>query len=127
MEYASLMVLLALVQFMIFTAKVGSGRGKHGVSAPSCTGEETWERLCRIQQNTMEQLVIFIPACYAFAHYVHPKWVLLPGILFLLGRAVYANAYAGNPKKRAVGMLMTLIPSALMVLVSLVFIGIELI
>ena len=67
MEYATLIVLLALLQYTWFTMRVGMARGKYNIKAPACDGDETWERLFRVQQNTLEQLIVFIPACYAFA------------------------------------------------------------
>ena len=52
MEYATLIVLLALLQYVWFTARVGLKRGKYHVNAPACEGDENWERLFRVQQNT---------------------------------------------------------------------------
>ena len=82
MEHATLIVLLALLQYVWFTIRVGSSRGKYHVDAPACEGDEAWQRMFRVQQNTMEQLIVMIPAAYAFAYYVSELWVLLPGIVF---------------------------------------------
>jgi len=70
MENVALLVLLSLLQYVYFTIKVGASRGKHGVPAPAVSGNEVWERLFRIQQNTLEQLIIFIPGLYIFALYL---------------------------------------------------------
>jgi glutathione S-transferase len=82
MEYATLIVLLALVQYVWFTMRVGMGRGKYKVDAPACTGDDNFERLFRVQQNTLEQLIVFVPAAYAFAHFLSPLWALILGALF---------------------------------------------
>lgn len=119
MENASLIVLLALLQYGYFTARVGLSRGKYSVKAPACEGDERWNRMFRIQQNTMEQLIIMVPAAYAFAYYLSGLWVLLPGVAFILGRFMYSSAYAKDPKKRGPGMMLTLAANAGLVLGAL--------
>ena len=93
MDHATLLVLLALLQYVWFTARVGLARGKYNVNAPACDGDESWNRLFRVQQNTLEQLVIFIPATYAFAYYLSELWVLIPGLAFLVGSAILVPAH----------------------------------
>ncbi len=107
MEYAALVILLALLQYFYFTGRVGLTREKYQVDAPACRGDETWERLFRVQQNTMEQLIIMIPASLLFAFYLSGQWVLLPGIVFIAGRFLYASEYVKDPKTRGVGMGIT--------------------
>jgi uncharacterized MAPEG superfamily protein len=120
MEYTALVVLLALVQFTWFTLRVGAARSKYGVTAPKTSGNENWERLFRVQQNTMEQLVLFIPTMLIFSFYVSAKWGLLPGILFLVGRQLYSYEYINKPAGRAPGMGMTLLANAALLVGSLV-------
>lgn len=120
MEIAIAIILLALIQYMIFSARVGWARGKYGISAPKTTGDETFERIYRVQINTLEQLIIFIPATLAFSVYVHSFWVWVPGVVFLLGRLWFARSYERAPEKRAAGMVMGFLANASMVLASLV-------
>ena len=120
MENATIIVMLALAEYIFFTVRVGASRGKLEVYAPACKGNETFERMFRVQQNTLEQLIIFIPATFAFAFYVSPVWVLVPGGIFLIGRFLYSIAYIKEPKSRAPGMIMTLFANAALVLVTLV-------
>jgi uncharacterized membrane protein YecN with MAPEG domain len=108
MEYATIIVMLALAEYIYFTVRVGAGRGKHKVDAPACAGNEIFERSFRVQQNTLEQLIIFIPATFAFAYYVDPAWVILPGAVFIIGRFLYSSEYMNDPKSRAPGMVATL-------------------
>jgi glutathione S-transferase len=119
MDYATLIVLLALLQYVFFTGRVGLGRGKYKIDAPACNGDENFERLFRVQQNTLEQLIVFIPATYAFAYYLSPKWVLAAGALFIIGRFLYATEYAKDPKTRTPGMGMTLLANVVLVLGAL--------
>lgn len=121
MSYAILIILVALLQYSYFLGKVGYFRAKLEVHAPKTTGNEKWERLFRVQQNTMEQLIIFIPATYFFSSIISDEWVLLPGIIFIIGRALYSASYISNPNGRGLGMIMSFIPSVLMILSTLGF------
>jgi len=119
MDHATLIVLLALLQYVWFTARVGLARGKYNVNAPECDGDETWNRLFRIQQNTMEQLIVFVPATFAFAYYFSELWVLIPGLAFLVGRFLYSAEYLKDPKSRTPGMAITLLSNVVLVLGAL--------
>jgi len=119
MENVTLIVLLVLLQYVWFTVRVGLGRGKYKVDAPACGGDEGFERLFRVQQNTLEQLIVFIPAAYAFAYYMSPLWVLAPGIVFILGRFLYAAEYVKDPKTRTPGMVLTLAANVVLILGAL--------
>jgi glutathione S-transferase len=119
MENATLIVLLALLQYIWFTMRVGLGRGKYKIDAPACAGDENFERLFRVQQNTMEQLIVFVPATFAFAYYLSPLWALAPGVVFILGRFLYSNEYISDPKTRALGMGLTLLANVVLVLGAL--------
>ena len=119
MDHPTLIVLLALLQYVYFTGRVGQARGKYKVSAPACDGDEAFNRVFRVQQNTLEQLVIFIPAAYAFAYYLSELWVVLPGLGFIIGRFLYAAAYLKDPKSRGPGMAITLLSNVVLVLGAL--------
>ena len=96
MEYTAIIILVALMQFTFFTIRTGLARITYGVKAPSTAGHETWERLYRIQQNTMEQLIVFIPGMVIFAMYVSETWALLPGIVFIVLSLVYWQKMQNN-------------------------------
>jgi uncharacterized MAPEG superfamily protein len=125
MESAVLIILLALAQFTWFSIRVGIARGKYGVDAPKTTGNEIWERLYRVQQNTMEQLVLFIPAMLAFSFYFSARWALIPGVLFLVGRQLYSWEYISKPSSRTPGMALTLLANAVLVAGALVAVGLK--
>ena len=114
MEYTVLIILGALVQFLLFTLKVGAARKKFGIDAPKTAGDEQWERLFRVQQNTMEQLVIFIPAMLIFSNYLSAKWALVPGVIFIVGRQLYAFEYIRNPRSRVSGMALSLLANSVL-------------
>ena len=120
MEYTLLIIMIALAQFLFFTARVGLNRGKLGVNAPHTSGNETWERMYRVQQNTMEQLVIFVPSMLVFSTYTSGRWVLIPGVLFLVGRQLYSYEYITDPATRTPGMALSLLCNAVLVVGALI-------
>jgi len=126
MEVTVLIILIALLQYIVFIGQVGFSRNKYGVSAPKTTGNETWERYFRVQQNTLEQLIIFVPAMIAFTQYVSATWVILPGILFIIGRQVYAFLYIKNPTSRGPGMVLSFFSNIALVLGSIIGVCIQL-
>jgi glutathione S-transferase len=120
MAYLDIVTALALLQFIVFGFKVGSARGKYGVKAPAVTGNEIFERCFRVQQNTLEQLVVFIPGLYIFGRYVNPLWAAGLGVVYLIGREIYAATYVKDPAKRSLGFGLTFLPSVILVAGSLI-------
>lgn len=120
MGYVTLIVLTALIEYMIFVLIVGATRNKYGVLAPATIGNPQWERYYRIQVNTAEQLILFIPAIYAFAYYVSEIWAAAIGAVFLIGRVVYFVGYRKAGEKRLLGAVMTTWPSYILVIGALI-------
>lgn len=120
MEHAALLILIALIQYIVFTLRVGANRAKYHVDAPKTEGNETWERMFRVQQNTLEQLIIFIPALWFFSMFMSEAWALLPGLVFIVGRQLYSHEYINKPGSRVLGMALTLFANAVLVVGALV-------
>lgn len=107
MELVYLTILLALLEYAVMAALVGRARGKYGVQAPATTGHPDFERVNRVHMNTLENLVLFVPAVLLFALYVSPAWAAALGFAFVVARALYAVGYLRAPEKRAVGAGLT--------------------
>lgn len=120
MAYVTIIAMLALVEFSFFGFKVGQARGKFGVEAPATSGHEVFDRVFRVHQNTLEQLVVFLPGLYAFAFFVSELWAVALGVVYLIGRAIYFRAYVANPGSRSVGFLMGFVPNQALVLGAIV-------
>ena len=103
MEMVAIITALALAQFVFFGILVGRMRGKHGVSAPEIVGDPEFMRMFRIHQNTMEQLVVFVPSLWIFAYYWDPNWGAGIGLIFIATRFVYYLDYLKDPKARGRG------------------------
>jgi glutathione S-transferase len=100
MEYSIIIILLALVQYQFFGLRTGVTRPKYKVPPPKTVGDETWERIYRVHQNTLEQLIVFIPGLLLFSYYVSSRWAILPGLLYLIFRQYYSHMYIKNPPNR---------------------------
>jgi glutathione S-transferase len=115
MAYVDIVTALALLQFMVFGFKVAKARGRYGVAAPAVAGNPTFERYFRVQQNTLEQLIVFLPALYLFSRYYSPLVAAALGVIYLIGREIYAMTYVKDPKKREAGFLLTVLPVAVLI------------
>jgi hypothetical protein len=120
MPYVDIVTALALVQFIAFGFKVGKARGTYGVKAPATTGNEVFERHFRVQQNTLESLVAFVPGLYLFSHYWNPLWAAALGVVYLAGREIYAATYVKDPAKRGPGYGLTFLPIVILIVGSVV-------
>jgi glutathione S-transferase len=120
MAYVDIVTALAVLQFIVFGFRVGGARGRYGVKAPAMTGNEIFERHSRVQMNTLEQLIAFLPGIYIFSHYFSPKVAAALGVVYLIGRELYAFTYVKDPANRSVGFGMTFLPVVILVLGGLI-------
>lgn len=120
MPYVTIITVLALLQFFWFGLAVGRARAKYNVPAPAMSGNEVFERHFRVHMNTLEQLVMFLPALWIFAHSVNPTWAAGLGAVYLVGRFIYAASYVRDPKSRGIGFGLTFLPIAVMLVWGLV-------
>jgi uncharacterized membrane protein YecN with MAPEG domain len=109
--YVHIVVGLALIEFLWFALAVASARGRYKVAAPAVTGNEIFERYLRVQMNTLEQLIVFIPSIIIFGQYLSPFIAAALGVVFLIGRIVYFLSYIKEPKKRELGFVLSFAPT----------------
>ena len=120
MAYLDIVTALALLEFLVFGFRVGGARERYGVKAPATTGHEVFERHFRVQQNTLELLIAFIPGLYLFGHYFDPRWAAGLGVLFLIGRLLYARSYVQDPARRGPGFGLSFLPTVVLLLGGLI-------
>jgi len=118
--YVHIVTALAVLQFVVFGFKVGASRERYGIKAPATTGNETFERLFRIQMNTLEQLIVFLPGLYLYSRYFSPLVAAALGVVYLLGREIYAFTYVRDPAKRSAGFGLTFLPIVILIVGGLI-------
>ena len=122
MPWVELIAVTAVIEYLVFGTLVARARGQYKVAAPAITGHPVFERFYRVQANTMEMLIAFLPALLIAGKYWSPLLVGGFGGLFVVSRAWYAVAYVREPKSRELPF--TLGMTALMVLVLLALVGV---
>jgi glutathione S-transferase len=120
MEPVAIVTVLMLVQFFVFAILVSRARVKNNILAPAISGNETFERYFRIHQNTMEQLVVVLPALWLFGWYVEPLSAAAMGLVFIAGRWMYCSAYVKDPAKRAIGFVIGNLAQTVLLLGALI-------
>jgi glutathione S-transferase len=100
LSFPAIVTILALALYIATFLNVGRLRGRFAVQAPAITGPPEFERALRIQQNTVEQLVWFLPAMWLFVLFVSPLWGGILGLVWIGGRAFYAISYTRDPATR---------------------------
>ena len=109
MELIAIVTIFLLAQAMYFAIEVGKARGKYNVKAPAISGDVMFERHYRVHQNTLEQLVIFLPSLWLFGLFVSQSIAAGLGVVFFVGRFVFRRAYLADPAGRALGFIIGLL------------------
>lgn len=120
MRFVAIVGLLALLQYVYFGIAVGRARGRYGVKGPAVSGHEVFERYFRVQQNTLELLVAFLPALWLFALYASATWAVVLGAVYLAGRVLYYLGYVRDPPKRELGFALSMLPILVLIVGALV-------
>jgi glutathione S-transferase len=110
MPLVHIVVGLALAQFLFFCFAVGKARGTYKVAAPATTGNEMFERYFRVQMNTLELLIIFVPSMLLFGQYFGAYVTTALGVIYLIGRMIYFMSYVKDPKSRSAGYGLSILP-----------------
>lgn len=121
-HHTALITILSLLVYWATIALVGRARGKYKISAPAVTGHADFERVFRVQQNTLESLIMHLPAMWLFAIYVSDIWASIFGAAWIAGRILYASGYIAEAKKRGPGMMISFAATSIMLLGDLVFV-----
>jgi len=109
----AIITVFALLFYFWTGMGVAGMRGKHGVKAPTMTGPVEFESSVRVQMNTLEWIVVFLPLLWLATIYFSPAMTIvylswLPaalGVLWIIGRWIYMTGYMSAPDKRSNGFL----------------------
>jgi glutathione S-transferase len=118
--YTELVTVLALLVYVWTSFKVGGARAKYQVPAPATDGPPEFQRVFRVQMNTLEQIVFFLPSLWLFATAWGDPIAAIVGVFWPIGRVIYARAYCAAPEKRSLGFMITFFPSVILLLGGLI-------
>ena len=118
--YPSLVTIAALALYFLITLNVGRTRFKYKVLPPATTGDPNFERSLRVQQNTLEQMVFFLPLLWLFCFYIDPIWGSGIGVFWIIGRILFALGYYQAAEKRTLGFAISSLSSLTLLIGSLV-------
>jgi uncharacterized membrane protein YecN with MAPEG domain len=110
----AIVTLVALLVYVWMSLRVAGARKACGIHAPQMTGDAALERHIRVQANTLEWLPIFIVSLWLFALYWNDRVAAVVGVIWILGRVIYALGYVADPKKREIGFMIQALASAVL-------------
>lgn len=119
-SFPALVTVLALLLYVGVFVTAGRARARYGVEAPAVTGAPEFERALRVQQNTLEQMIWFLPALWLFAAYVSALWASIIGLVWVAARSYYAVSYYRDPETRGPGFIIGFASSAVLLIGALV-------
>ncbi|GAC1411965.1 MAG: MAPEG family protein [Burkholderiaceae bacterium] len=106
--------LAALAMYGWIFFNVGRARGKFGIKAPVMEGPAAFASVVRVHANTVEQIVLFLPALWLCAIYRSDYFAAIVGVVWIIGRIMYALGYYRDPSKRGPGFGVSLLASAIL-------------
>jgi len=118
--YTALVTLLAILVYFSTGWQVAKARAKFGIMAPATTGNPDFERLFRVQMNTLEWMPIFLPLLWLFAVYLSDWGAALLGLVWIAGRLMYIAGYSAAADKRHNGFLVQALASGALLIGDLI-------
>ena len=114
--------ILAVLAYFYTVINVGRMRGKHGVKAPSVTGNPEFERAYRVQSNTLEQFPVFLSLLWIATAFPIGMSYLAPafGLVWVVGRVMYMQGYMAAPEKRGMGFQVSGVASIGLLVLSII-------
>src|ERR1700731_5106811 len=102
-HFTALITLVAILFYFFTCARVARARVAYGVKLPAISGNPDFERVFRVQMNTLEWLPIFLPALWLFAIYISDAIAAALGVVWIVGRILYLTGYSKAATKRGTG------------------------
>ena len=119
-DYTALVTCLALLFYFVTSARVARARIKYGVKLPAISGNEDFERVFRVQMNTLEWLPIFLPSLWLFAIYRGDAIAAIIGFVWIVGRIVYMIGYTHSVQRRSPGFFIQALATAALLFGSII-------
>jgi glutathione S-transferase len=105
LHYTALVTCLTILAYFFIIFRVGKARATFGIKAPATTGNPDFERVFRVQMNTLEWMVVFLPSLWLFAIYISDPIAAVLGLVWIVGRMLYLTGYSQAANKRELGFM----------------------
>jgi glutathione S-transferase len=102
-NYTALVSCLAILFYLFTGVQVSRARVAYGIKAPAISGNPDFERVFRVQMNTLEWMPVFLPALWLFAIYISDVGAAALGLVWIAGRVLYLTGYSQAASKRGPG------------------------
>ena len=115
-KYTAIVTILSVLLYLYIGTRVSAARRKFGVKAPAVSGHPDFERVFRVQMNTLEWMPIYLSLLWLTAIYLNDIAAAAAGIVWIVGRAMYSAGYAAAAEKRSSGFLVQAIACLLLLI-----------
>jgi glutathione S-transferase len=105
LHYTALVTCLTILAYFFIIFRVGKARATFGIKPPATTGNPDFERVFRVQMNTLEWMVVFLPSLWLFAIYISDPIAAVLGLVWIVGRMLYLTGYSQAANKRELGFM----------------------
>jgi glutathione S-transferase len=102
-HFTALVTCLAILFYFFTSTRVARARASFEIKAPAISGNPDFERVFRVQMNTLEWMPIFLPSLWLFAIYISDPVAAVLGMVWFAGRILYMTGYSQAANKRGRG------------------------
>ena len=102
-HFTAIVTCLAILFYFFTGIQVAKARVAFGIKVPATSGNPDFERVFRVQMNTLEWLPIFLPSLWLFAIYISDPIAAVLGLVWIAGRILYMSGYSQAAEKRGRG------------------------
>ena len=101
--YTSIVSLLVVPMYVWMGLRVAGAHRKYNVPLPTMSGEPNFDRVCRAHANTLEWIPTFMITLWTCAYFLSDIGAAALGLVWIVGRVLYALGYAKSVEKRIPG------------------------
>ena len=102
-HFTAFVTCLAILFYFFTSVQVSRARAAFGIKVPAISGNPDFERVFRVQMNTLEWMPIFLPSLWLFALYINDALAAALGLVWIAGRVLYMTGYSQAADKRGLG------------------------
>jgi glutathione S-transferase len=126
-HWTALVTVFAIALYYWMGWNVGMARRQFSLKAPAISGNPDFERIFRVQANTLEWLPIFLPSLWLFASYVGDIYAAGLGVVWIAGRVIYMRGYAQAADGRHIGFGIQMLAATVLMIGDLIAIVLRLV